>query len=174
MRSGWLGIVLVIALGTRAEAQEPRKTADWGMFDFDRETGSMHGLVAGAPDSVFLVLKAVFAEIGLPPKDEDTADRKFGGKHIKVVRKLAKRPASYFISCGDGLTGPNADSWYIYVSYGIQVMPAPGKKASLRMSVNADAIDVPNGLSDRMICTTTGQLELEILRRLRLVFPGTT
>ena len=162
----------MITLCSRLEAQELVKT-DWGTFNFERDLGAMSGMVAGPPDSVFRVLKGVFAGFGLPAKDEDRANFSFKASRFKVMRKLGKQPVSHFMSCGEGIVGPNADSWAVFLNYAVQLMPVPGNKARLQMALSAEAIDIPNGGSVRLPCATTGQLEYEVLRQLREAFPGT-
>ncbi len=162
----------MITLCSSLEAQEPIKT-DWGTFNFERDLGAMSGLVAGPADSVFRVLKTVFTGLGLSTKDEDSQNLSFKATRFKVMRKLGKRPVSFFMSCGEGILGPNADSWYVFLNYAVQLMPMPGNKSRLQMGLSAEAVDIPNGRSDRLPCATTGQMEYEVLRQLREAFPGT-
>jgi hypothetical protein len=88
-----------------------------------------------------------------------------------VVRRLGERPVSTYLACGSGLTGPNADSWHVYYNLGLVVGPAANRGSTLSMTFTAEAIDIPNGRNERVACTTTGQFELEIIRRLREAFP---
>lgn len=163
------GMLLMV---TQAAAGQEKWTTDWGTFMFERDLGSMSGVVAGPADSVYHVLKAYFADLKLEMKEDDPVARQFGVKRLRLVRRIGKRPISLYLSCGEGLSGPNADLWHVFLNLGAQVTPAP-KGAKLQMLVNAEAVDVPGGRSERVPCTTTGRLEFEILTHLRQVFPGT-
>lgn len=164
----------LLALGSgRAAAQEQMIKTDWGTFNFERDLGSMSGLVLGPADSVFRVTKRIFASLGLPTKDEDPANLSFQTSRYKLVRRLGKRPVAYYMSCGEGILGPNADNWYVFLTYAVQLVPAAGSKARLSMAVSAEAVDIPGGRSDRLPCSTTGALEYEVLRQIREAFPGT-
>lgn len=165
--------VLLAAGAARGAAQEQMIKTDWGTFNFERDLGSMNGLVQGQADSVFRTAKRIFASLGLPPGDEDPANLSFRVSRYKLVRRLGKKPVAYYMSCGEGILGPNADNWYVFLNYAVQLIPAPGNKAKLSLAVSAEAVDIPGGRSDRLPCTTTGALEYEVLRQIREAFPGT-
>ncbi len=164
--------ILTAVVATTAHAQE-RLTTDWGTFMFERDRGATSGLVAGHPDSVFKAVQALFVEYGLKLKDDPVA-RQLGANRQRVTRRIGKQPISEFLSCGEGLTGPNADTWHVYYTIGVEIVPAAAKKTQMLMTFTAEAIDVPNGRNDKVPCATTGRLELQVVRRLRSAFPGTT
>lgn len=172
-RTGLITVALLALVGVPAHAQEQMIKTDWGTFNFERDLGSMSGLVVGPADSVFKVVKRIFTAIGLPTKDEDPANLSFQVSRLKLVRRLGKKPMAFYMSCGEGILGPNADNWYVFLNYAVQLVPMPGAKARLQMAVSAEAVDIPGGRSDRLPCSTTGQLEYEVLRQIREAFPGT-
>ena len=168
--STWLvGLLLVI---TRPAAGQEKFTTDWGTFMFERDLGSMSGVVAGTADSAYRVVKAYFADLKIALKEDDPVARQLGVKRLRVVRRIGQQPLSLYLSCGEGLSGPNADLWHVFLNLGAQVTPAT-TGAKLQLLVNAEAVDVPGGRSERVPCTTTGRLEFELLTHLRQVFPGT-
>jgi len=169
-RLPWL-IGLILLLSRPVAAQEKLAT-DWGTFMFERDLGSMSGIVAGPADSVYRVLRGFFSDLKLTMKEDDPAARHLGVKRLRLVRRIGKTPISLYLSCGEGLSGPNADLWHIFLNLGAQVAPE-AKGARLQLLVNAEAVDVPGGRSERVPCTTTGRLESEILTHLRGVFPAT-
>ncbi len=166
----WL-VGLFLTVAGPAFGQEKLLT-DWGTFTFERDVGSMTGVVAGPADSVYGVLKAIFADRNLAMKDEDQAGREIGVKRLRLIRRLGKRPISLYLTCGEGLGGPNADLWHVFLNLGARVTPA-AKGARLQLNLNAEAVDVPGGRSERVACATTGRFEFEVLTHLRQVFPGT-
>lgn len=166
----WLTAMLVL-VGRPVAAQEKLLT-DWGTFVFERDLGSTSGLVAGPADSVYRVLKAFFADVKLAMKEDEPANHQLGVKRLRVSRRIGTKPVSAFLSCGEGITGANADLWHVFLNLGAQVSPAP-KGSRLQILLSADAVDVPGGRSERVPCATTGRLELNILTHLRQIFPGT-
>ncbi|MCC7132745.1 MAG: hypothetical protein IT352_08870 [Gemmatimonadales bacterium] len=163
--------MLALGLASTLTAQE-RLTTDWGTFMFERDMGTTSGLVAGTPDSVFKAVQALLVEYGLKLKDDPVA-RQLGVNRQRVTRRIGKQPVSDFLSCGEGLTGPNADTWHVSYTMGVEILPGAANKSRLVMSFTAEAIDVPNGRNDRVPCATTGRLELQLVKRLRSAFPGT-
>jgi len=147
---------------------------DFGTFRFERDRGITNGTVAGSPDSVFRVVRSMLPSLGLKIEQEDATSRQLASRKLRLLRKLADRPLSDFFSCGEGLEGPNANSWYVYVDMGVQVTPVGSNRSALMMIYTAEGVDVPGGRSDRVACASTGRLELYIIKRLRDIFPGTT
>ena len=166
----WL-VALSLTAAVPAFGQEKLLT-DWGTFTFERDLGSTTGVVAGPPDSVYGVLKAIFADRKLAMMQEDQAGREISIKRLRLTRRLGKQPVSLYLTCGEGLEGPNADLWHVFLSLGARVTPAT-TGARLQLLLSAEAVDVPGGRSERVACATTGRLEFEVLTHLRQVFPGT-
>ena len=169
-----LSILGAAAVAIPAAAQGPdRISTDWGTFLFERDRGSTSGAVAAGPDTVFSAMRTILKDLGLK-LEEDPARHEFGASRQRVVRRMGKEPISTYLSCGEGLTGPNADTWHIYYNMAVEIDPAAANKSRLGLMFHAEAVDVPNGRNDRVACATTGRLELEIIKRLRNAFPGTT
>ena len=143
----------------------------WGSFSFRPDEGMTSGPVVGQPDSVFTVLKGIFAALEVPLKEDGQA-HSLTATRQRAVRKLGKAPVSRYLVCGEGLMGPNADNWYVYYTLMVGVEPLGGK-STLAIGFTGSAVDTPSGRTDRVKCTTTGRLEFEVVKRLREAFPGT-
>jgi hypothetical protein len=178
---GRIGLVVAAALVLGANAargqdlprtQEIPRT-DWGTFNFERSTGMTSGTLAGAPDAVLAALPGLLTELGLTVKDKnvDPAELLIVLKRHRLVRKLGKHQISKFLSCGDGMTGPNADSYYVYVTMNLRLVPKAAKQTHLDMFFGAEAINVPGGQSDRIACATTGAFEIQLVAELQSRFP---
>ncbi len=158
----------LLTAGTLA-AQETART-EWGNFNFNRDLGRTSGAVNGPADSVHKVLLKTLDDLGLKVKDDQTAPRQVAMVRHRLVRRMGKAPLSRYFSCGMGLTGPNADGWYVYLNFHSRITSAGPDKAQLSLEVTADAVDVPGGRNDRVVCATTGNLELAIVERMRTAF----
>ncbi|MBL8987381.1 MAG: hypothetical protein JNJ80_14010 [Gemmatimonadetes bacterium] len=174
MRSRTLLLLLLVASPAAAVAQRPPETITaWGSFNFKPEHGQTSGSVAGPADSVFQVLRAHLIELGTKGKDDPT-QRQFAAARQRVVGRWGKVPVSRYLSCGSGLTGPNADAWHVYYTLVVGVARTGPTQSSVELTFTAEAVDVPNGQRDRVACATTGAFELALIARLREVFPGST
>ncbi|MBM4187291.1 MAG: hypothetical protein FJ206_08275 [Gemmatimonadetes bacterium] len=175
MRRLALAVLAVILGAHRSAAQEasPVPRTDWGTFMFERDIGKTTGQLGGNADAVYAALPAAFAELGLTPKAVDPANRVLELKRHRLVRKLGKDALSRFLSCGDGLLGPNADSYYVYLTLTAQVTATPNGRSLLTLYFTADAVNVPGGQSDRLPCATTGLFEHRLVTKLQARFPST-
>lgn len=171
--SGPLFLALALSAGPAVAQDVYVPTTDWGVFRFERDAGLTSGTVAGSADSVFSAMGTILKEFGIKVSQSDKVSREMVVRRQRAFRHLAKRPISTFMSCGQGLTGPNADQWHVFLTLGVKVSPAGPDKSSLAMTLTGDAIDIPGGRSDKIVCASDGRLEIDIVRRLREIFPGT-
>ena len=58
----------------------------------------------------------VFKAFDIPVSYSDQTAGELGTVKAKVMRRLGKEPLSNYLRCGEGLTGPNADSYVVYLS----------------------------------------------------------
>jgi hypothetical protein len=164
--------LLVVGLGCgRSLAAQPPSETDWGTFKWERSTGMTSGLVAGPADSVFAVLPVFLKELGIELKEVDRAGGKLAVRRYRVVRKLGKDRVSASLTCGDGMTGPNADNYHVFLTAAIELAARPAGQTSFVMYLGAEAINVPGGTNERVTCATTGTLEYRLVERLRQRFP---
>ena len=164
----------LVAFRSVGLSAQPIPQTDWGTFKFERSTGLTSGTLAGHPDSIFAALPGVLADLGLAPKAMVTEGRTLGIKKHRLVRRLGKHPISRFLSCGDGLTGPNADSYYVYLDMRLELGPLPANQTALEMFVAAEAVNVPDGQNVRVGCASTGVFENQLVTRLQGMFRAPT
>lgn len=176
MRIRWLALALwmVVPKALAAQAQDLR--TDWGTFAFEKSSGLTEGTVAGQVDSVFARLPEILKGIGIEPKakDWDPAGHRVQTHRLKFYRQLGRDRVSASFGCGDGLTGPNADNYYVYVNLVIQLSPLGPSKTGVQISMNGEAVDVPGGQSERIVCATTGRVEYRLAELLQKRFPPTS
>ena len=120
-------------------------------------------VVVTAPrDEVWAALTEVFKALDIPVSYSDQPAGEIGTVKARMMRRLGKEPLSGYLRCGEGLTGPNADSYMVYLSVAAFVKPAADGQVVVASLVTAHAIDLPNGRNDVMYCTTSGRLEEKI------------
>ncbi len=173
MRAVALATMLSLSLLHPMTAQEVDKL-DWGEFRWERDRGTTSGTLHGSADSAYRVLRGIMKELDLTikPQDADAANHEFLVRRQKLLTRLGKERISRYLSCGEGMTGPNADAWYVYLTIHAAIGPAGAAKSRFQMALTAEAVDVPGGRSERVACSSTGMLEMEIVKRMRDAFPG--
>jgi hypothetical protein len=173
-------VVIALACGSSGALAGQRADVvsglDFGEIRWDRDKGTLTGTVNGPVDSAYRVLRGFVKELNLTVKsqDDDPANHEFMVRRVRLVNQLGKERVSKYLSCGEGMTGPNADSWHVYLTIATALTPAGPGKSKLQMALTAEAIDVPGGRNDRVACASTGVLEQDIAARLRDSFGGST
>ena len=97
-----------------------------------------------------------------------------GISQAKVYRYLGKQRLSSYLRCGEGVTGPNADAYVVYLSFLGFLRRDADRKVTLFSLLTAQAVDLAGGRSDAVDCTSTGRLEQRVADqvRARLVLPA--
>lgn len=121
-------------------------------------------LIAAPRDSAWVALAEAFKALDVPVSYSDQTAGELGAVKAKTMRRLGREPLSNYLRCGEGLTGPNADSYVVYFSVAGFVKPAANGQTAVATLVTAHAIDLPNGRSEIMFCTTTGRLEEKVAK----------
>ena len=124
--------------------------------------------VSGTPDQVFDALIAVYADLHLPVTDPDKEGHRVGVRGAKCMRQIGKSQISRFLDCGSGMTGANADSYRITLTVISSIKVELPARASIATFVTAEAVDMSGSASDRLGCSSTGQLEAELTKRVKL------
>lgn len=119
------------------------------------------------PDVVLLHARAVYERMEIPVTVWDPTGRRVGNLDFWKSRRLDGQPMARLVNCGDGLTGPKADSYRIYMALVTSVLPDTGKASRLSTRLVASATDLAGGSPDRVTCGTTGILEARIAAAVR-------
>jgi hypothetical protein len=124
----------------------------------------------GTPDTlaaprrdVFLAVAAVYQALKVPVELVDTTNYRIGNPGFRRTGTFGGKRLSTWLSCGDGITGPNADSYRVTLSLHTLVQPGPEGRSLLRTAVLAGALNVGEGAGRQPLpCTSTGGLERRI------------
>ena len=121
-----------------------------------------------APGRAFDALKAVYAELGVPPATSDPATGQVGNPNFWKTRRLGKEAISTYLNCGDTFNGAAADNYRVYISLISMVRPDGRGGSELETAFSALAQNMEGTAGDRVACGTTGRLEEQIRRSLLL------
>ena len=118
--------------------------------------------IPGPLEGTWTALAATLEELGVPVAFADQQAGEIGTPQAKLFRRMGKERLSTYLRCGSGLTGPNADSYAVYLSLVVFVRPLAEGEVALQPFLAAQAVDVAGGRNDPIQCTTTGKLERRI------------
>ncbi|MCC7132196.1 MAG: hypothetical protein SFV24_04265 [Gemmatimonadales bacterium] len=183
IRFRFLGAALAAGLLTMAEpvqAQAPAASGVYGGFAprfvpldvwtrmLSRpETAPGAFSVAAPADSVWAALGEVLKRFDVPLAYADRAAGEMGVVRTKLYRRMGKEPLSNFLRCGEGLTGPNADTYMVYLSAVGMIKAGSDGTTTVLTLISGDAVDVPNGRNEVVPCTTSGQFEEKVAKAVR-------
>jgi hypothetical protein len=119
-------------------------------------------LVPGSPAEVFRRVRHVYETMKLKAPLVDSAGGILGNPGFKHTGALAGARMSSWIRCGEGMAGPNADTWRITLALLSSVESAAKDTTRLRTVIVATASNLAEGGRVPMPCTSTGQLEGQI------------
>jgi hypothetical protein len=111
---------------------------------------------------VYQALLGVYAELKIPTEAKDSAAGQLGSQMFYRQNTLGGKQISTYLSCGDSMTGPNADSYRVYMNIWSTLTPKNDHDVILRTAYLAGAVNVSEGSRQPMPCETTGRLEYRI------------
>ena len=123
------------------------------------DTVSASLLVPGSPMDIFKKTGEAYKALKIPTNLADSSAGQFGNSGFTQNGSLAGRRMSSWIRCGEGITGPNADSWRVSIAILSAVERVAKDRTRLRTVVVASARNMAGGSSAPILCSTSGQLE---------------
>jgi len=123
--------------------------------------------IPAPPARVFEAVKAVYAELEIPPGTYDPTTGRIGNPDFWKQRRLGGQIMSTYLSCGESFTGPAANNYRIFISLNSQVHP-DGQASQLETAFHAQAQNMEGTSADRIPCGSTGRLEERIRKAVLL------
>ena len=118
--------------------------------------------VPASAGKVFAALAAVYVDLKLPTEIRDSAMLQVGDPAFARRETVAGKQISTYLSCGEGMTGPYADYYRIYLSLVTTITPKTAGSVTLRTVLLAGAVNVTEGAHDPQPCESSGRLEARI------------
>ncbi len=123
------------------------------------DTVSSWVLVPASAMDVFRKAGEAYKALKIPTNFADSSAGQFGNSGFIQNGSLAGRRMSSWIRCGEGITGPNADSWRVSIAILSGVERVAKDTTRIRTLVVASARNMAGGSSAPILCSTSGQLE---------------
>ncbi len=123
--------------------------------------------VSASRGATFAAVAKVLAELKVPIDTRDSSRGTVGVLQVATMRTFAGSPISRFLSCGSGMTGPNADNWRVYITALAFVDAKDSATTVLRVAMIGGAQDVQGSAKDPVACGSTGAFENVLFDRVR-------
>ena len=114
------------------------------------------------PARVYAALLATWKELKIPADIEDSTAGRLETKVFYRRGDLGGKQISTYLSCGDGITGPYADSYRVYMIVTSTIEPNGPDRSILRSVLLGGALNVAEGARQPMACESTGRWEIRI------------
>ena len=115
-----------------------------------------------APSRVWPAVLAAFKELKIPTEVKDSALGRVESNVFYRRGDLGGRQLSTYLSCGDGITGPYADNYRVYMIAMTTVSPKGDDRSTIRTIFLAGAVSVTEVARQPMACESTGRLEIRL------------
>jgi hypothetical protein len=171
-----VSLLSLCALAACASGQAYEQTTPKQVAIFSApETGTILGerpravaaTVAAPPAAVWLAVKKVYLEIEIPVTVENPSARQIGNPNFNKTRTLAGKPMTEWVDCGNGMTGPKAASYRMYISLLTDVIPDGQGGTRVQTTFVPMGQDMMGNSTDRISCGTTGRFEAFFLERVK-------
>jgi len=124
--------------------------------------------IARPVEVVRAAVRQAFADYSIPVTVDNAASGQTGNPDFYRTRQFMGRPMTDLVSCGSGITGPNAASFRIFLSIIVTTKASATGGTALAVLVQATARDMVNGTSnDRLVCAGSGRIEQLLVERIR-------
>ena len=111
-------------------------------------------------------VQQAFTDYSIPVTLNNPTSGQIGNPDFYRSARFMGRPMVELVSCGSGITGPNAATYRIFMSMLATVKANAQGQAVVSMTFTASARDVAGGASgDRLPCGSSGNVEQRFLER---------
>ena len=124
-------------------------------------TGTAYDVPFPAARTYAAVL-AAYKELKIPADIQDSAQGRVESNVFHRSGSLGGKQISTYLGCGDGITGPYADSYRVYMIVMTTVVPKGADRSTVRTVLLGGALNVSEGARQPMACESTGRWEIRV------------
>jgi hypothetical protein len=105
---------------------------------------------------------ATYEALKLPSEVRDSGNGRVETGVFHRRGDLGGKQISTYLSCGDGITGPYADSYRVYMIVTTTIVPRGPDRSAIRSVLLGGAVNVSEGARQPMACESTGRWEIRL------------
>ena len=124
-------------------------------------TGTLYE-VPFPPARAYAAVLATYEALKLPAEIQDSAKGRVETGVFHRRGDIGGRQISTYLSCGDGITGPYADTYRVYMIVMTTVVPRGPDRSAIRSVLLGGAVNVSEGARQPMACESTGRWEIRL------------
>lgn len=124
-------------------------------------TGTLYE-VPFSPAVTYAAVLRTYEELKLPKEISDSAKGRVETGVFHRRGDIGGKQISTYLSCGDGITGPYADTYRVYMIVMTTVEPRGPDRSAIRSVLLGGAVNVSEGARQPMACESTGRWEIRL------------
>src|SRR5688500_6108169 len=124
-------------------------------------TGTLYE-VPFSPAVTYAAVLRTYEELKLPREISDSAKGRVETGVIHRRVDIGGKQISTYLSCGDGITGPYADTYRVYMIVMTTVVPRGPDRSAIRSVLLGGAVNVSEGARQPMACESAGRWEIRL------------
>jgi len=160
------GLAFLLALPVGAQPRAVRLPGYQAALPFD--SSAVVAALPAAAGAVFFATRQVLFELGIPAPIADSVGRYLVNGRLIKSRSLAGLPLSTYLNCGQGVTGPNADSFRVTMAVAAFMDSTGPMTSRLRVTLLAGAQSTEGVAKSAVACGSSGVLENRIIESVKL------
>jgi hypothetical protein len=110
----------------------------------------------------YAAVLATYEALKLPSEVLDSVNGRVETGVFHRRGDIGGKQISTYLSCGDGITGPYADSYRVYMIVMTTVEPRGPDRSAIRSVLLGGAVNVSEGARQPMACESTGRWEIRL------------
>jgi hypothetical protein len=110
----------------------------------------------------YAAVLATYEALKLPSEVLDSVNGRVETGVFHRRGDIGGKQISTYLSCGDGITGPYADSYRVYMIVMTTVEPRGPNRSAIRSVLLGGAVNVSEGARQPMACESTGRWEIRL------------
>jgi len=129
-------------------------------------------LVPGSTNEVYHATSEAYKALKISIDMVDSLGGQIGSTGFNQTGSFAGNRMSAWVRCGEGMTGPNADTWRVSMAILSGVERVNKDTTRVRTVVVASARNMTGGASPPIMCATSGRLEEKINLQVQALAAG--
>lgn len=136
-------------------------------FPVRLDTLAVWTVIPAKPAVTFSAVRQMLASVRVPVTVVDSARGILHQPPVNTSRKIMGKRMSWAFNCGDGFTGPNADSFRIHLTYALFLEPTVDGNTRVGVAALAGANNTDGAYRSAIACGSTGAFEQELAMLIR-------
>lgn len=164
-------LLAIVAIGATSPIAAQSRPIDVRLRGYEYpvrlDTLAVWTVIPAKPAVTFAAVRQVLGSARVPVTVVDSARGVLHQPPVNTSRRIMGKRMSWAFNCGDGFTGPNADSFRIHLTYALFLEPTVDGNTRVGVAALAGANNTDGAYRSAIACGSTGEFERELAMLIR-------